>query len=120
MHESQKKQRLTQAIQHLKNIRERIACAVTDTKKREDVLATALRSSEGGDKMVQQTLMAYNRQRVEDLEHLYPSPYFAACDFASEGERKKISLLIISLKEKGAAGLLFYCLLFVQLHQLAK
>ncbi len=95
------KDKLIQKVkEHVESIRTKIVNVVEIKEKRDSVMAKEISKLAGGDAIAQWTIMVYNRKHVRDLKELYPSPYFARCDFDS-GEKKTLYFAKFSFPEEG-------------------
>lgn len=52
-----------------------------------------------GDAIIERTLLAHHQEQLGNLKHLYPSPYFAFCNFETKGERKNMYFGKFSFRE---------------------
>ena len=89
MEQTQKDQILEDARQHVLETQRRIDSGIQEmeeaNKKANDEIRTSFTESEDT-KMIQAALIKLNKDQIEDLQNLRPSPYFTRCDIAFEDE----------------------------------
>lgn len=100
MHDDQKKQLLAQAREHIALVRERIQTALSmNATKAKEMRRDAIRE-QAGDALASHRLAAHREAKTEDLRQLYPSPYFAKCDFVLNGVEKNMYFGKFSFSEE--------------------
>jgi DNA helicase IV len=92
MDQQQKDTILNKAREHVREIREDIRQALADTKTNVAKGKEDFKTLSPSDQETQMMLIKYGEKRLEELEHLHPSPYFVRCDVELEGESGKKSL----------------------------
>lgn len=101
MKENSKQQLLEQVKQHLVHIRERIQQTVVEKENQTGRLKKDNRHLSPGDMIAQYAIVAHQQEHLENLKQLYPSPYFAKCEFETESEKKTMYFGKFSFSEEG-------------------
>lgn len=92
MNQTQKENALQTAREHVSFIREAITQSLKSTKKQIKKGKSDFKTMSSSDQVTQRMLIAYGEKRLEELETIYPSPYFVRCDVRLDGEREMRSL----------------------------
>lgn len=94
---SDKQQILNEARGHVASVRETAAAEIEKTA----ATLERLRADKKGDPAVQSKLTAHFSERLDQLHHLFPSPYFFRCDVRSEkGEEQALYFSKFVLAER--------------------
>lgn len=88
---------LSTALDHLQTTREKI----TEEIGRVNVSLDYYRQGRGEDEIVRQKLLGHFSDQLDQLHHLFPSPYFIRCDVTSnQGEKKTLYFSKFSFMEQ--------------------
>jgi DNA helicase IV len=86
-----KKDALLQAArQQVEKVREQLLVATSTKETKTERLSSSVKMLRGSDAIIERILLAHHQEQLGNLQQLYPSPYFAFCDFENNGERKPL------------------------------
>lgn len=83
---------LSQAREHLTDVRVNIKSGLKKTDKSLRISEERFSSLSCADQIVESGIIAYSKKRMEELSHLEASPYFVRCDVLFEGDEKESSV----------------------------
>lgn len=90
MSHDEKEELLFSARAHIACVQEKLEQATTEKTVRTELTGKNMGALSAADAIIERTLVAHHQEQLANLKHLYPSPYFAFCDFETNGERKKM------------------------------
>lgn len=88
MHDDQKTTMLETARRHIARVQDELRQAFESKETKTARLSSSVTTLKGADAIIERTLLAHHQEQLGNLQKLYPSPYFAFCDFETKGERK--------------------------------
>ncbi len=86
MDQQDKGEVLNAAREHVGSIREEIARSLHATDEQVKKGKEEYRFARLADRVTQMMLIKYGEKRLDELSHLYPSPYFVRCEVLLDGE----------------------------------
>jgi DNA helicase IV len=92
MDQEQKDKILKEARGHVREIREEIQDSIDTTSANILQGKEDFKTLSASDQVTQMVLLQYGEKRLEELEQLYPSPYFVRCDVLLDGEQEPRSM----------------------------
>lgn len=81
---------LQTARQQVEKVRAQLLVATGTKETKTEHLNSSVKTLRGSDAIIERTLLAHHQEQLGNLKQLYPSPYFAFCDFEHNGERKSL------------------------------
>jgi len=86
MNQKDKGEVLNEAREHVGSVREDIARFVHVTDNQVKTGKEEYKFARSADRVTQMMLIKYGEKRLDELVHLYPSPYFVRCEVLLDGE----------------------------------
>ena len=94
MQDNEKNKLYQEANQHVDGVIDSIKRAKKLTQENISKIEARLKSLSGADRIIEREVLTRSRARLDELDHLAESQYFARCDilFSNETKLKKILL----------------------------